>query len=74
MDILISPPLKFPAFRAIKVVINNITSHKKIVPIDLNPKEALGNVKGNIGVEFDHMNIQTQRWGNVTKNVVRKHS
>merc|ERR1712210_430450 len=24
-------------------------------------KEALGNVKGNIGVEFDHMNIQTKR-------------
>jgi len=24
-------------------------------------KEALGDVKGNIGVEFDHMNIQTQR-------------
>ena len=59
-------------FRAIKVVINNITSHKIIVPVELNPKEALGNVKGNIGVEFDHMNIQTQRWGNVAKSVVRK--
>ena len=25
-------------------------------------QESLGDVRGNIGVEFDHMNIETQRY------------
>ena len=50
-------------FRAVKVKYESTSQLEAIKMVFIRLwQESLGDVKGNIGVEFDHMNLETKRF------------